>query len=121
MWSKSLLALLLISCAAFWPIHAAPAADAAKPADSANPNGLDPEDTELTPQEKAEKEARKACKIDVCSAFHSRDTTGGNVACHVVKSWRQEALVKLVSKLKVRWPYGSVHCFTDLSLRRADL
>lgn len=119
---KPLAALLFASCAAFWPFHAATAAETAKPADSSGAvNGLDPDDAELTPQEKAEKEARKACKINVCSAFHSKDTAGGNVACHVVKSWRKEALVKLVGKLKVNWPYGAVHCSTDISLRRADL
>ena len=121
MRSKPLLTVLLICCAAFWPFHHATAADHAKPADAASANGLDPDDAEQTPQEKAEKEARKACKIDVCSAFHSKNTTGGNVACHVVKSWRKEALVKLVAKLKVTWPYGPVHCFTDISLSRSDL
>jgi hypothetical protein len=121
MKTTPVLAFLLVLCATSLPGHMIAAAEADKPAASAAGNGVDPDDAELTPEEKAEKEGRKACKIDVCRAFHSKDTTGSNIACHVIKSWRKEALVKLVGKLKVTWPYGAVHCFTDLSLKRADL
>ncbi|HET6388588.1 hypothetical protein [Hyphomicrobium sp.] len=75
----------------------------------------------LTPAENAEKEARQACKVDLCRAFHSKDTSGKDVACHVIKSWRKEQLVKLVGKLKVKWPYDGAHCSTDLSVKRSDL
>jgi hypothetical protein len=78
-------------------------------------------DGPLTPEEKAEKEARQACKVDLCKAFHSKDTAGNDIACHVIKSWRKEQLVKLVGKLKVTWPYEGAHCFTDLSVKRGDL
>jgi hypothetical protein len=90
------------------------AGDVEKPAVS------DADEAELTPQEKAEKESRKACKIEICKAFHSK-TASGEIACHVIKSWRKERLTKLVSKLKVTWPYDGVHCTTDLSVKREDL
>lgn len=77
-------------------------------------------DVNLTPQELAEKEARKACKIDICKALHAKDASG-DVACHVIKSWRKEQLVKLVSKLKVTWPYDGAQCSMDLSVKRDDL
>jgi hypothetical protein len=77
-------------------------------------------DADLTPEEKAEKESRKACKVDVCRAFHSKEASG-DIACHVIKSWRKEQMVKLVGKLKVTWPYDGVHCATDLSVKRGDL
>lgn len=96
----------------------APAA-AAKASDSGKVLG-DP-DGPLTPEEKAEKESRQACKVDLCKAFHSKDTSGSDIACHVIKSWRKEQLVKLVSKLKVTWPYDGAHCSTDLSVKRSDL
>jgi hypothetical protein len=75
----------------------------------------------LTPEEKAEKASRQACKVDLCKAFHSKDASGSDIACHVVKSWRKEQLVKLVGKLKVTWPYDGAHCSTDLSVKRSDL
>ena len=77
-------------------------------------------DVNLTPQELAEKEARKACKVDICKALHAKDASG-DVACHVIKSWRKEQLVKLVSKLKVTWPYDGAQCSMDLSVKRDDL
>src|SRR5262249_48718812 len=44
-----------------------------------------------------------------------------DIACHVIKSWRKEQLVKLVAKVKVTWPYDGAQCFTDLSVSRGDL
>jgi hypothetical protein len=109
------IALLLPSAA-----HMALAEESAKP--SANSGSVlgDP-DGPMTPEEKAEKEARQACKVDLCRAFHSKDPASGDIACHVVKSWRKEQLVKLVAKLKVTWPYDGAHCVTDLSVKRGDL
>ncbi|MBY0559815.1 hypothetical protein [Hyphomicrobium sp.] len=94
-------------------------ADAAKASDSGKVLG-DP-DGPLTPEEKAEKASRQACKVDLCKAFHSTDASASDIACHVVKSWRKEQLVKLVGKLKVTWPYDGAHCSTDLSVKRGDL
>lgn len=78
------------------------------------------EDVELTPEEKAERESRKACKVAICDAFHNRKP-GGDIACHVVKSWRKEHLQKIVSKAKVSWPWGRVRCSADIKLRRETL
>lgn len=105
-----------VATAALQPAQAADPAPAA--AADAKPSD-DPVD--LTPEEKAEKEGRKACKIDICSAMHDKQASGGNIACKVVKSWRKEQLTKLVSKLKVSWPYGPVRCDADIHLDRAAL
>jgi hypothetical protein len=75
----------------------------------------------LTPAEIAEKEARKACKVEICKSLRASSEASGDIACHVVKSWRKEQLVKLVSKLKVSWPYDGAQCSTDLSVNRGDL
>jgi hypothetical protein len=88
--------------------------DDVKPSDN-------PPEAEMTPEEKAEREARKACKVEICSAFRNKKAEGKDISCPVIKSWRKEALTKLVSKLKVSWPYGKVHCMTDVKLKRADL
>jgi hypothetical protein len=111
---KSVLAVLFALGVAVSSATTALAAGSEKPADKAS------DEIVLTPEEKAEKEARKACKIDVCKAFHSKAATG-QIACHVIKSWQKERLTKLISKLKVTWPYGGVHCSTDLSVDRADI
>ncbi len=85
-----------------------------KPSDS-------PPEVELTAEEKAEKEARKACKADICSAFRAKQAAGADIACTVVKSWRKEQLGKLVGKMKVSWPYEGVRCTSAVNLKRADL
>jgi hypothetical protein len=77
-------------------------------------------DVNLTPQEIAEKEARKACKVDICRALHTKDASG-DIACHVIKSWRKEQLTKLVSRLKVTWPYDGAQCSMELNVKRDDL
>ena len=76
---------------------------------------------ELTPEEKAEREARKACKVSICAIFHNRKADGPDVACSVLKTWRKEQLDKMVSKAKVSWPWGRVKCVADVKLKRADL
>jgi hypothetical protein len=113
MKSTPVLTLLLILCAVSLPGKMAMSAEPDKSAAVADAN--------LTPEEKAEKEARKACKVDLCQAFHTKVTGGNDIACHVIKSWRKEQLIKLVGKLKVTWPYDGVRCTTDLSVKRADL
>lgn len=76
---------------------------------------------ELTPEEKAEREARKACKVEICSVFHNRKADGADVSCNVLKTWRKEQLDKMMSKAKVSWPWGRVKCVADVKLKRADL
>lgn len=73
---------------------------------------------DLTPEEKAERDARKDCKVRICSAFHSRKPDGGDIACNVLKSWRKEQLSKVLEKAKVSWPWGQVRCATNVSLKR---
>lgn len=76
------------------------------------------EEVELTPEEKAERESRKACKVAICAAFHNRKPDGGDIACNIVKTWRKEQLQKIVSKAKVSWPWGRVQCVADIKIKR---
>lgn len=75
----------------------------------------------LTPEEIAEKEGRKACKLAICAAFHLRQSEGPDVACSVLKSWRKEQLQKMIERAKVSWPWGKVKCTADIKLKRSDL
>jgi hypothetical protein len=74
----------------------------------------------LTPNEIAEKAARKGCKVKICSAFLLKQP-GDDVTCNVVKSWRKEQLNKMVKKARVSWPWGAVQCTTDLKLPRDQM
>lgn len=76
---------------------------------------------DLTPEERKERDARKDCKVKICSAFHVRKPEGGDITCNVLKSWRKEQLVKMVSKAKVSWPWGRVRCVADIKLKRSEL
>ncbi len=68
-----------------------------------------------------EKEGRKACKIDICSALRSKTAAGADVSCHVVQTLPKAALNKLLEKGHVSWPWENVHCQSDIALKRAVL
>ncbi len=117
---RSVQFLFVVATALFAVPAVVSVAVAADPAATTSAVLGDP-DGPLTPEEKAEKQARQACKVDICKAFHTKDASGSDIACHVIKNWRKEQLVKLVGKLKVTWPYEGAHCNTDLSVKRGDL
>lgn len=75
---------------------------------------------ELTPEEKAERDGRKDCKVAICAAFHNRKP-GADISCAITKSMRKEQLTKIVSKAKVSWPWGRVVCKTDVRASREML
>jgi hypothetical protein len=99
-------------------ILAAPASAETPPArDDAT---LSSSKVDLTPEEAAEREGRRACKAAMCAAF--RNPAGGqNVDCSIKKSFRKEQLQKIVSKAKASWPWGRVVCNADLKADRAVL
>ena len=74
----------------------------------------------LTPEEKAEKEARKACKKTICDIIATRDPNGADVSCDIVKTWREEAIVKMLGG-KISWPWGKAVCQSRLELERKPL
>ncbi len=74
----------------------------------------------LTPEELAEKEARKACKQTICDIIATRDPTGDDVACDIVKTWREEDIVKMLGG-KIGWPWGKAVCQSRLEVKRKDL
>jgi hypothetical protein len=76
---------------------------------------------DLTPEERAEREARKECKVRICAAFHNRKPEGGDVACSVLKTWRKEQLSKMLEKARVSWPWGRIRCSANVNLKREML
>ena len=74
----------------------------------------------LTPEELAEKDARKACKKKICDIIASRDPTGEDVSCDIVKTWREDDIVKMLGG-KISWPWGKAVCQSRLEVKRKDL
>jgi hypothetical protein len=79
-----------------------------------------PAKRQLTPEEAAEKEARKECKKKICDIVATRDPNGEDVSCDIVKTWREEDIVKMLGN-KVSWPWGKAVCQSKLELERKSL
>ena len=75
---------------------------------------------ELTPEELAEKEARKECKKKICDIIATRDPEGDDVSCDIIKTWREEDIVKMLGG-KINWPWGKAVCQSKLELKRKAL
>ena len=88
------------------PAATTPAADASAPT--------------LTPEEKAEKDARKACKIKICGILASKDPVGDDVSCDIVKTWREADIAKMLGG-KINWPWGKAVCQSKLEVKREKL
>jgi hypothetical protein len=91
-------------------------------AEQAAPSATSPGEAkrQLTPEEAAEKEARKECKKKICDIIATRDPNGENVSCDIVKTWREEDIVKMLGN-KVSWPWGKAVCQSKLELERKSL
>jgi hypothetical protein len=74
----------------------------------------------LTPEERAEKEARKACKAEICDIIATRDPDGDDVSCDIIKTWREEDIAKMLGG-KLDWPWGKAVCQSRLELERKAL
>lgn len=105
------------SCAVATFLLAAPSIPALAQSDSSGGAVSPLKAVELTPEEQAEREARKACKVQICAAFHAHKPEASDVRCSVLKSWRKEQLSKMLEKAKVSWPWGRVKCTTDVKLK----
>jgi len=93
------------------------AEDATKPVDPDAATGDKAMDDLLA----KEKDARKACKIDICSVLRGKKAEGADVNCHVIQTWPKKALDDMLGRAHVSWPWSHVHCQTDVSLKRATL
>jgi hypothetical protein len=96
--------------------------DAAQGAAGQAPAAAEPSEAKrvLTPEETAEKEARKACKTKICDIIATRDPNGEDVTCDIVKTWREEDIVKMLGG-SIGWPWGKAVCQSKLELQRKPL
>jgi hypothetical protein len=72
---------------------------------------------ELVARMAKEKEARRACKVEICSAF-AKPGPGAPITCEATKTWPQsEITAKIVGGTYI-WRYGHMQCSVKLSLDR---
>lgn len=116
--SKAALAGLLLAIISF--LAGAIRAEEPVKGDGIKDDGLHIPDVELTAEEKAERDSRRACKASICDAFHNRKP-GADISCKIVKSFRKSQLQKIVGKAKVSWPWGRILCTADVKLKREPL
>lgn len=76
--------------------------------------------TELTDEERAEKQARKACKIKICDILATKDPQGDDVSCDIVKTWRESDITKMLGS-RFDWPWGKAVCQSKLDIKREQL
>jgi hypothetical protein len=89
-------------------------------AEDTNPGAAQAPEPKLTQEEKAEKEARQACKAKICEIIATRDPNGEDVFCDIVKTWRREDIAKMLGG-KISWPWGKAVCQSKLELARVAL
>jgi hypothetical protein len=70
---------------------------------------------ELTPEEMAEKEMRNLQDQGLILA--SKDPQGEDVACDIVKTWREADITKMLGG-RINWPWGKAVCDFKLALQR---
>ena len=117
-------ALLAFSAALngpFGPVAGVVHAQSPRPTPAEDPAAAKPAEAELTPEEKQERELRRACKVALCTAFHVRKPPAGDVTCAVVKTWRKEQITRMIGRGGIAWPYGAARCTTDLKFKRETL
>lgn len=90
----------------------------ASPAQEPNKDGAAVLETE---QEKKEREGRRKCAVQLCSTLHNKKPADGQVTCNVEKTWRKEALTKILARGKVSWPWGDTRCASELKFDRSML
>ncbi|MFZ1069979.1 MAG: hypothetical protein WAN73_05025 [Methyloceanibacter sp.] len=75
---------------------------------------------DLTAEERAEKQARKACKVKICGILATKDPQGDDVSCDIVKTWREQDITKMLGG-RFDWTWGKAVCQSKLEVKREAL
>ena len=73
-----------------------------------------------TPEQLAQKQAREACKIEICDILETREPQGPDVACDIGWTWRGDEIVDALGG-RIDWTWGKAACQAELRLERAAL
>lgn len=66
---------------------------------------------------KKEKAARKACKVEICSALRNK-AAGDDISCAIVKTVPKQDLSEQIKRTRVSWPWGHAKCEMKLKIAR---
>src|SRR6478672_13855358 len=91
----------------------------ASPAETPTP-APDANKPEMSPEEFAEKQARKACKVKICDILATKNPQGDDVACDIVKTWREQDITKMLGG-RFNWTWGKAVCQSKLEVKREAL
>jgi hypothetical protein len=75
---------------------------------------------ELTAEERAEKQARKACKVKIRDILGRNDPQGDDVSCDIDKTGSEADIAKMLGG-RIDWPWGKAVCQSQLELKRESL
>lgn len=75
---------------------------------------------ELAARMAKEKADRRACKVEICSAF-AKPEGGPPITCDVTKTWLKRHIVKRIAGGSYVWPYGRLQCSVKLDLSREEI
>jgi hypothetical protein len=79
------------------------------------------QDAKLDARMTAEKEARKACKTEICKAFAEKKADGAPISCTVTKTWLETEIAQSILGGKVSWPWSHAQCTAKIELDRATI
>src|SRR5262245_64420784 len=89
------------------PVFAEDTSHSTGPTEAATP-APDSGKGDLTAEERAEKQARKACKVKTCDLLASKDPQGDDVACDIVKTWREQDITKMLRQVQLDLGQGGL-------------
>jgi len=101
------------------PVFAEDTSPSTGPTEAATP-APDSGKDDLTAEERAEKQARKACKVKICDILASKDPQGDDDACDIVKTWREQDITKMLGG-RFNWTWGKAVCQSKLEVKREAL
>jgi hypothetical protein len=101
------------------PVFAEEPGASTSPSEAAPP-APDAGKDDLTTEERAEKQARKACKVKICDILATKDSQGDDVACDIVKTWREQDITKMLGG-RFDWTWGKAVCQSKLEVKREAL
>ena len=108
-----------IALAMSFPAFAEEPGAATSPPEAAPPASDSGKD-DLTAEERAEKQARKACKVKICDILSTKDPQGDDVSCDIVKTWREQDITKMLGG-RFDWTWGKAVCQSKLEVKREAL
>lgn len=78
-------------------------------------------DPKLQERIAAEKEARKACKAEICKALAAGGAESGVISCDPTKTWLDTQIGERILLGKISWPLGHAKCTAHVEIDRSDL